>query len=185
MHLAGTKRWQLYPPRCSEAVARAMRSARRNAFGNLEMSDAVADALAQVRLVFVAKARWHADRLSASASMQAGIRPLTLESRGGDVVLVGKHVWHCVHTLEPSTSLASDRMLTDQLDAMADTIRGFEGRPLAPAKWCVRYVLPFPAPCSRVEHAPRAGPCARRPPACRHLCCTEQRMAPRCTSAAC
>jgi hypothetical protein len=63
--------------------------------------------------------------------------PLVLESCGGDVVLLGKHVWHTVDTLEASVSLASDRLLSDQLGVLATTLRSLDGRPLIASKWCV------------------------------------------------
>ncbi len=53
------------------------------------------------------------------------------------MVLLGKHVWHTVDTLEASVSLAADRLLTDQLADLAATVQRFDGRPLMPAKWCV------------------------------------------------
>jgi hypothetical protein len=48
-HLSGRKRWLLYPPRFSDAVAHALRHAPANAFGNLTMPAAAADALAKAR----------------------------------------------------------------------------------------------------------------------------------------
>jgi hypothetical protein len=48
-HLVGRKRWLLFPPRCSDAVAAALRHAPANAFGNLTMTPAVADDLAKAR----------------------------------------------------------------------------------------------------------------------------------------
>jgi hypothetical protein len=62
--------------------------------------------------------------------------PLVLDSCGGEVVLLGKHVWHTVDTLEASVSLASDRLLCDQLGALAETLRSLDGRPLIASKWC-------------------------------------------------
>ncbi len=46
-HLSGAKRWLLYPPRVTDAVAEVMQHAPKNAFGNLIMSAAAADSLAQ------------------------------------------------------------------------------------------------------------------------------------------
>ncbi len=48
-HVQGHKRWLLYPPRVTAAVAEALGKAPANAFGNLKMSAAVAEKLAQVQ----------------------------------------------------------------------------------------------------------------------------------------
>ncbi len=89
-----------------------------------------------------------------ACSRQAGIQPVELESCGGDVVLLGKHVWHTVDTLEASVSLAADRLLADQLRLLGATVRGFEGKPLIPSKWCVAACMLLLACCildSRVQ----------------------------------
>jgi len=114
-HLSGTKRWLLFAPRHSDAVTRALRGAPSNRFGNLELPAAAAEALAREGVGAL----------------------LRLESRGGDVVMLGKRVWHSVDTTAASVSLASDRLLPDQLGELAATLLQLDGRPLIPAKWCV------------------------------------------------
>jgi hypothetical protein len=110
--LAGAKTWRLYAPRHSDAVARALRHAQKNAFGNLDMP--------------------------AAAALEAqGVRSVEIEARAGDVVITAKRVWHAVWTTQASLSLASDRLLPDQLPELAAALPSFDGKPLIPAKWAV------------------------------------------------
>jgi len=118
LHLVGHKRWRLFPPRHSAAVAAGMDAAPQNAFGNQELSGDAARALAA-----------------------ADVTPLVLDSLGGDCVLLAKGVWHDVETLESSLSLASDRLFADQLAELAHLLPLLDGLPLLPAKWAVRECL--------------------------------------------
>ena len=113
-HLGGAKTWRLYAPRHTDTVARALRHAPANAFGNLDMTPGVAAALAA-----------------------QGVHPVELQSRACDVVVLGKRVWHAVWTTQASISLASDRLLPDQLPELAAALPSFDGMPIIPAKWCV------------------------------------------------
>jgi hypothetical protein len=112
--LAGAKTWRLYAPRHSDSVARALRHAQKNAFGNLDMP------------------------AGAAAALEAqGVRSVEIEARPGDVVITAKRVWHAVWTTQASLSLASDRLLPDQLPELAAALSSFDGKPLIPAKWAV------------------------------------------------
>ena len=126
VHLCGVKTWRLFAPRHTDAVARALRQAPANAFGNLDMPPGVEAALAA-----------------------QGVHPVELQSRAGDVVVLGKRVWHAVWTTQASISLASDRLLPDQLPELAAALPTFDGMPIIPAKWCACHS--HAAPCYRMR----------------------------------
>ena len=116
---SGHKRWLMYPPRWEAAVTHALTacepSATFNAFGNMLIDEE-------------------------SLLARVGHRPLVIDAHPGDVVVVAKNVWHAVHTMQPSVSLAADRLLCDQLPELGQRLAtsGVLERPLVPAMWAVR-----------------------------------------------
>ena len=108
--IAGRKRWTFCLPQDSRAVEAVMLRAPLNGFNN---------------------------RLP--AKLPAGLATCSLLSGAGDVVLVAKHAWHCVDTLEASCSMAADRLFDEQIgEGLAASLGRLASQPLVNVRAAVR-----------------------------------------------